>query len=106
MSDHNHLSIGGRGKGREMNKSLEKFVLNEVKSSLAEIDLDSIIDPKQLKNIIKEEVKNRVLRQVSEELQLRIFKEIKQKMPIIDASVNEIVRETLYKVDSLLGDFK
>lgn len=89
-----------------MNKSLEKFVLNEVKSSLAEIDLDSIIDPKQLKNIIKEEVKNRVLRQVSEELQLRIFKEIKQKMPIIDASVNEIVRETLYKVDSLLGDFK
>lgn len=85
-----------------MNKKLEKLVISDVKQSLAEIDLDTIIDPKRIKNIIKQEVDRQVLNKVGEELQFRIFKSIKKKMPIIDASVNEIVRETLYRVDNLL----
>lgn len=82
-----------------MKKNIEKQIMDSVKETLAEIDIDGIItyETSKVKDIVKSEIRDIVIKKISDELMFMITKAVKIKLmksdPIIERRVLEILAE-------------
>jgi hypothetical protein len=82
-----------------MNKKIEKIIIDEVISSLSEVDFDSMFDKKRIKKIIDEEISREITSKVAQHIDLKIMKGIQKHIPVLDYFVAE-------KVDKIIREVK
>ena len=83
-----------------MNKEIRKYVINDIESTLDEMDFDTLFSLETLKDKINEYVDKRVRETIASEIQNRVILKMKKAYPILDENIMEIVNGIMYKINS------